>query len=106
MLSAADSASWNWFHSAEAACLEKELIDFELTDDLDGGKRDLEVDIWYELDDEAQELLGVGEEVQFSVCRQDWHELVLNDLNGIGTFLKEVKAEVIPSINCFHSERQ
>jgi hypothetical protein len=59
----------------------------QLADDLDGGKGDLEVDIWYELDDEAQELLGVGEEVQFSVCRQDWHELVLNDLNGIGTFL-------------------
>jgi hypothetical protein len=44
-----------------------ELIAVELTDDLDGGKGDLEVDIWYELDDEAEELLGVGEEVQLPV---------------------------------------
>jgi len=65
-----------------------ELIEFELTDDLDGGKGDLEVDIWYELDDETEELLGVREEVQLSFSRQDGHELVLNDLDGIGTFLK------------------
>jgi hypothetical protein len=43
------------------------LIVLKLTDDLDSGKGDLEVDIWYELDDEAEELLRVGEEVQLSV---------------------------------------
>jgi hypothetical protein len=44
---------------------------FELTDDLDGGKGDFEVDIWYELDDKPEELLGIGKEVQLSVGRQD-----------------------------------
>ena len=42
-----------------------------LTDDLDGGEGDFEVDIWNELDDEAEELLRVGEEVQLPVSRKD-----------------------------------
>lgn len=66
---------------------EGELIAVELTDDLDGGKGDLEVYIRYELDDEAEELLGVGEEVQLPVGRQDGHELVLNHFNRVSTFL-------------------
>ena len=66
---------------------EVELIAVELTDDLDGGKGDLEVYIRYELDDEAEELLGVGEEVQLPVGRQDGHELVLNHFNRVSTFL-------------------
>jgi hypothetical protein len=48
-----------------------ELILFKLTDNFDGGKGYLEVDIRYELDDEAEELLGIGEEVQLSVGRKD-----------------------------------
>jgi hypothetical protein len=51
----------------QLAYIGGELIVFKLTNNLDGGKGDLEVDIWYELDDEAEELLRVGEEVQLSV---------------------------------------
>ena len=75
------------------------LIAVVLTDDLDDGKGDLEIDIWYELDDEAEKLLGAGEEVQLPVGRQDGHEFVVNDLNRFSTFLKDVEAVIIPTFD-------
>ena len=35
-------------------------------------------------------MLGIGEEVQLTVGRQDRQELILNHLNGISTFLKRM----------------
>ena len=60
---------------------------FKITDDLDRCQRDLEVDIWDILKDEAQEWVSIREEIHFLIVTQNGVELALNVLYGPSSFL-------------------